>query len=200
MGTKLNPSKYDCYANAEPDEPMFVLLGRDPQAPTLVWLWSVLRELHDEDPAKVQEARAIVVEMINFASKKGKKVPGLGEAALASVLELIRGANYGVTTKLAKNEPISSEDFRVFLLKTAFEQPDPVATTIIVNGKECPAVKGKVDYEWIVKLAEYTWPNSPSMTWCRGKGNRQEGGILHPGMSVMIEGGEIFSVHDTGNA
>ncbi len=45
MATKNNPSEYDCYANAEPDEPMFVLLGRDKHAPTLVWLWSTLREL-----------------------------------------------------------------------------------------------------------------------------------------------------------
>lgn len=29
MGTKNNPGAFDCYANAEPDEPMFVLLARD---------------------------------------------------------------------------------------------------------------------------------------------------------------------------
>ena len=39
MGTKNNPGTFDCYANAEGDEPMFVLLGRDKHAPTLVWLW-----------------------------------------------------------------------------------------------------------------------------------------------------------------
>jgi hypothetical protein len=43
MGTKLNPGTYDCYANAEPDEPMFVLLGRDPLAPFLVSIWSKVR-------------------------------------------------------------------------------------------------------------------------------------------------------------
>ena len=26
MGTKNNPGKFDCYANAKPDEPLFVLL------------------------------------------------------------------------------------------------------------------------------------------------------------------------------
>ncbi|HAW11807.1 MAG TPA: aspartate decarboxylase, partial [Chloroflexi bacterium] len=30
MGTKNNPGKFDCYDDAHPDEPMFVLLGRDP--------------------------------------------------------------------------------------------------------------------------------------------------------------------------
>jgi hypothetical protein len=28
MGTKNVPGKFDCYANALPDEPTFVLLGR----------------------------------------------------------------------------------------------------------------------------------------------------------------------------
>ena len=28
MGTKNNPGRFDCYGNAEPDEPIFVLLGR----------------------------------------------------------------------------------------------------------------------------------------------------------------------------
>lgn len=30
MGTKNNPGKFDCYDAALPDEPMFVLLARDP--------------------------------------------------------------------------------------------------------------------------------------------------------------------------
>lgn len=39
MGTKANPGKYDCYANALPDEPMFVLLARDPDFARLVNEW-----------------------------------------------------------------------------------------------------------------------------------------------------------------
>lgn len=57
MGTKNNPGKFDCYANAKPDEPMFILLGRDKNAPSLVDLWANQREVDNEDPAKVQEAR-----------------------------------------------------------------------------------------------------------------------------------------------
>lgn len=57
MGTKNNPGSFDCYANAEPDEPMFVLLGRDKNAPSLVDLWARQREVNEEDPVKVQEAR-----------------------------------------------------------------------------------------------------------------------------------------------
>lgn len=39
MGTKSNPGAFDCYANAQDDEPMFVLLARDHRAPALVRAW-----------------------------------------------------------------------------------------------------------------------------------------------------------------
>ena len=45
MGTKLNPGKFDCYEDAAPDEPMFVLLARDPVAPLLVEMWVKLRQM-----------------------------------------------------------------------------------------------------------------------------------------------------------
>lgn len=43
MGTKENPAQFDCYANALPDEPMFILLARDPHAPRLVEQWAIQR-------------------------------------------------------------------------------------------------------------------------------------------------------------
>ena len=43
MGTKNNPGQFDCYANAQPDEPMFVLLARDPCAAEAVRYWVHLR-------------------------------------------------------------------------------------------------------------------------------------------------------------
>lgn len=43
MGTKNNPGQFDCYESALPDEPMFVLLARDPWAPDLVEEWAVKR-------------------------------------------------------------------------------------------------------------------------------------------------------------
>lgn len=43
MGTKLNPGKFDCYAAAKDDEPMFILLARDELAPSLVEMWGHLR-------------------------------------------------------------------------------------------------------------------------------------------------------------
>lgn len=40
MGTKNNPGKFDCYTNALPDEPMFVLLARDPNFQRFVHKWA----------------------------------------------------------------------------------------------------------------------------------------------------------------
>ncbi len=56
MGTKNNPDRYDAYEKAEPDEPMFVLLARDPHAPVLVRLWADLRKVHAGNPSKVAAA------------------------------------------------------------------------------------------------------------------------------------------------
>lgn len=52
MGTKNNPGKFDCYKAAEPDEPMFVLLARDPQAPDLVRQWAARRQNTESKKAK----------------------------------------------------------------------------------------------------------------------------------------------------
>ena len=43
MATKANPGAFDCYANAEPDEPLFTVLARDRVGGDLVRVWVVLR-------------------------------------------------------------------------------------------------------------------------------------------------------------
>ena len=63
MGTKNNPGEFDCYDNAGPDEPMFVLLARDPLAPILVDLWASMRTLAFGNPAKIHEARVCAEAM-----------------------------------------------------------------------------------------------------------------------------------------
>ena len=113
MGTKNNPGAFDCYAAAHPDEPMFILLGRDKHAPTLVWLWATLRELDDEDPAKVDEARQCSRAMSEWNEKRGRRSAGIGQAGLAAVLELIRQANRLIAD--GSNAPTSTDEFRAFL-------------------------------------------------------------------------------------
>ena len=121
--TKNNPGKFDCYAKAEPDEPMFVLLGRDKHAPTLVWLWSVLRELDQEDPAKVAEARECAVAMTGFLAAKGGQAVGISHSVLAGVFELMRCANYAI--KNAPNAQTTVDVFRRFLCESKLDsQPE----------------------------------------------------------------------------
>lgn len=77
MGTKNNPGKFDCYANAEPDEPMFVLLGRDKHAPLLVKLWADLRAMDGEDIYKVTEAIICATNMSRFRyERENRKAAG----------------------------------------------------------------------------------------------------------------------------
>jgi hypothetical protein len=72
MGTKNNPGRFDCYANAEPDEPMFVLLGRDPAAPILVRLWVALRAELGTDAEKLDEAEACAEALEVYLRRHGK--------------------------------------------------------------------------------------------------------------------------------
>jgi hypothetical protein len=44
MGTKNNPGKYDCYAKAAPDEPIFTMRGKDVSAPYFVEMWTYVRQ------------------------------------------------------------------------------------------------------------------------------------------------------------
>jgi len=89
MGTKRIPGTFDCYAKAEPDEPMFTLLARDDLAPGLVVLWAALRahdierataafeqlvriapSLDREQPAKVSEAGHCAIEMMAWSKPR----------------------------------------------------------------------------------------------------------------------------------
>lgn len=70
MGTKNKPGAFDCYANAKPDEPMFVLLGRDPHAPMLIAMWAAIRAKAGEDPEKVEEAIDCAIECTKFCTKE----------------------------------------------------------------------------------------------------------------------------------
>ncbi len=77
MGTKQSPSVYDCHGDALPDEPLFTLLARDPQAPKLVRQWA--RERADMvalgaapilDANKVSEAYELAQKMEVWRAKR----------------------------------------------------------------------------------------------------------------------------------
>ena len=70
MGTKLTEMRDGCFHKAMDDEPMFVLLARDPSAPDLVAAWADQREREinagkrpASDMAQVHEARSNAANM-----------------------------------------------------------------------------------------------------------------------------------------
>lgn len=73
MGTKNNPGAFDCYANAEADEPMFVLLGRDKHAPELVRRWVELRLADGESAEKTGDALDCAEAMERFRELRNAK-------------------------------------------------------------------------------------------------------------------------------
>ncbi len=72
MGTKKDPGKFDCYDLLDPDEPYFLLMGRDPFAPKLVDVWAELYEDAGGDPDKAHEARVCAEEMRTELVKRGR--------------------------------------------------------------------------------------------------------------------------------
>jgi hypothetical protein len=70
MGTKRDPGPFDCYKAAADDEPMFILLARDPLAPMLVKLWAELRAHLAGNPSKAAEARKVADAMVGWRLRK----------------------------------------------------------------------------------------------------------------------------------
>ncbi len=85
VATKINPGKFDCYASALPEEPMFILLARDQASPITVLKWATEVEKMialgikpESDREKVAEARQLAKDMaqwrhVNF--NKWKQTP-----------------------------------------------------------------------------------------------------------------------------
>lgn len=111
MGTKLKPGKYDCYANALPDEPMMVLLGRDPLAPSLTQIWAMIRA------GNVEEARRTFNELIVSPQASVYVIHPEPEKALEAsdcAMGMVewRKANDGAWRKVARAEAAISSDHR----------------------------------------------------------------------------------------
>ncbi len=85
MGTKNNPGSFDCYGKADPDEPLFVLRGKDPCASFIVKLWAQMRcvagvEDKAATEARIGEALRCAATMKEWAEKAGKNPEALTAA------------------------------------------------------------------------------------------------------------------------
>lgn len=77
MGTKNKPGKFDCYANAEPDEPMFVLLARDQMAGFLTSIWSKVRA------GDVEAASVVFTKMLHTVGPRYMQKPDMSKSGEA---------------------------------------------------------------------------------------------------------------------
>jgi hypothetical protein len=75
MGTKNNPGTFDCYAALSPDEPYFLIAGRDQDAHIIVHMWAMLRrkqiqmgmrEDTPEEQAQIAEALLCTQELQRY--------------------------------------------------------------------------------------------------------------------------------------
>ena len=93
MSTKANPSPNGCYEKAAPDEPMFVLLGRDPTASFVVLFWCKLRAvMNASDAEHLTEAAFCASEMRDWALKleKGAKLQEAFQAFRKACFEVAK--------------------------------------------------------------------------------------------------------------
>lgn len=108
MGTKNEPGKFDCYNAAAPDEPMFVLLGRDASAPFVVFCWVAFRiQTGDLEDEKLAEAISCAAKMYAHAERLGKGLALVeGAAALSTLLDGdITPDEFATFFEVARTEP-----------------------------------------------------------------------------------------------
>lgn len=74
MGTKNNPGKYDCYVKAEPDEPLFTVLGRDPLGADFVALWAAMRAKADHGARRIFERMLERSNTVPYRPGQGDKI------------------------------------------------------------------------------------------------------------------------------
>jgi hypothetical protein len=139
MGSKSNPGKFDCWSRAEPDEPVFVLLGRDPVASIIVADWAALRErLGQTEPEVLEEAQQCAERMAQWAVAKGKsaQLEAANEARSLTVREHREVGAQRERRKIqeAVEKLFPKQDFanRVFPLRDENkpqEQQEPLETT-----------------------------------------------------------------------
>jgi hypothetical protein len=83
MGSKAQPGAFDCYAKLEPNEPYFLIMGRDPMGQQLVEMWALGAEMRlslgalDAEAvlnkkAQIAEARRCAAYMANYCLSLGK--------------------------------------------------------------------------------------------------------------------------------
>jgi hypothetical protein len=79
-------------------------------------------ELEFSDKEKAEKAREVFVRMLGYQAEHDIKVAGIGQSALAGLVELIRAANFRVEN--APPDMDNNDRFRLFLSRTYVDPND----------------------------------------------------------------------------
>ena len=142
----------DCYQRAEPDEPMFVLLARDPNAAVLVNLWAAMQRMKpDSDVQKILEAEQCANNMVGYFTSKNPDAEFAGmRTATAALCVLAEMTGSVVTIDQEPLEPLAMGHYRHRMsvrehkrAREARESAERALETMIAGGvSAAPAVPG----------------------------------------------------------
>lgn len=194
MGTKNNPGQFDCYAKADADEPMFILLGRDPVAGAAVRFWADTREALDPSDPKVAEARQCADQMDEWARILEREPVSVKEAELATIEDVDTEAlvaeleRRGAMPKAQAAAPVQAGDRR--------------RVAVIVNGRQHVFHASAATYQDVVNAACGTGTPAAkdlhTVTYSHSASGTQ--GTLAPGENVQLHEGMVFAAAVTGKA
>jgi hypothetical protein len=162
MATKNHPGVYDCYGHAHPDEPMFVLLGRDPMAPVLVSEWAKMRKKRNEDPKKVAEALQCVDAMVRWAIGLGKSVPAMTDTEV-SLIQSLQHA-----TQLDQNWA-SVHEAATGAIRKALRMPDGTIPDLVTEIERLRKIESTVQDALKTPASQLMDPDSDALFDCLGK-------------------------------
>ena len=122
--SRLAPPKQDECCVPDEDEPQFVLLGRDPQAPALVDEWARVRRLAEPESPKPAMAGIIAARMRAYKLTHPEK--GMAASALPNQDDARKGQSVSDYDMSIHTNPDAQEWAR-FYIECKAKSPDPAA-------------------------------------------------------------------------
>ena len=149
--TKTHPGMFRCYEAALPDEPMFVILGRDPAGPATLEFWAQERvkqeKVHERDDQ--DRIKAAIDEAKDMADWRSRMLAHAEECGLPPVWKLPRPDEHGDDKPIRMALPQSSPDGSVLPRNEfVFDRRTGDATLIQIGDMESVALSELTDF-WL---------------------------------------------------
>lgn len=138
MSTKNHPGQFRCFEAALPDEPMFVILGRDPAGPATVEFWAQERvkqeKVHERDDQ--DRIKAAIDEAKDMADWRSRMVAHAEEMGEPPVWKLPRP--FGDDLSPVREAPVTRPSFDYY--------PDPDGDPVKVTPLSYTRMSELLDY------------------------------------------------------